>query len=117
VAVSSRDDTQLTTVIFDNVAVLPGQVSVTGAKSATNDKGTLVEWNAVKGAVGYNVYSGAAGADFAKLKRLNADPVTTASFLHPSSANAPSGTLSFADAAVFTGADGKPVEGPAIVVL
>jgi hypothetical protein len=114
-AVSSRDETQLTTVIFDNVAVLPGQVSVTGLKTTTNDKGTLVEWTAAKGAVGYNIYSGPAGADFSKMKKLNTDPQTGVSFVDPSSANAAAGSLSIAVSAVFMGADNKPVEGPLVL--
>jgi len=116
IALSSRHPDLITTMTFDNVKVLPGQVSISGAKVETNDKGTTLQWDAVKGAVGYHVYRGDAGAEFAAFKKLDTDAVATPSFTDATSANAGAGTLSFAVSAIFTGADGNPVEGPILLV-
>jgi len=113
VAVSSRSSDTIT-VDFDGVQVLEGVVSVTGIEGAATDKMALIVWDQIPTAVGYNVYRGPKGEGLDKMTLLTATPQTDTAYLDNAASDTPLRSLSYVVAAVFAGADGKPVEGPAV---
>lgn len=112
-AVSARAD-DLTTAEFDTVSVQPGMVSPSGLAACGADKAVLLTWSPLAGAVGYNVYRGAAGATADQLTKVTAQPVTNASFTDSSADLVNGTTYTYALAAVFKGADGQLAEGPLV---
>jgi hypothetical protein len=116
VMVSSRSPGTLTTVEFDNVQVLEGVVSVYGTESAATDKLVLLSWQPLAKATGYNVYRGAKDASLDKMTLVATQAPADSFYLDDKAADTPLRDMSYVVAPVFTGADGKPFEGPAVRV-
>jgi regulation of enolase protein 1 (concanavalin A-like superfamily) len=117
-AVASGDDATKMTAQFDNVAVNPGQVQVTGLQACGNDTGVLLTWKPVTGAASYNVYRGAPGVGLASAKleqlaKINTDAISQASYTDLSNEIQSGARQVYAVAPVM--ADGK--EGPRTLVL
>jgi regulation of enolase protein 1 (concanavalin A-like superfamily) len=117
-AVASGDDGVTATTQWDNVAVNPGQVQVTGLHACGNDNGVLLSWNALSSAKSYNVFRGAPGLGLSSVKleqlaQLNTDAVAQASFTDMSDAIQSGARQVYAVAPVM--ADGK--QGPLTLVL
>jgi hypothetical protein len=114
IAVSSRDPGTLTTALFDNVQVLEGVISVTGAEGAATDTMALLSWQPVATAVGYNVYR---GESLDQLKLVNtAGPQTDTFFFEQAAASTSLRNMRYAVGGVFKNADGTNMEGPLILV-
>jgi hypothetical protein len=114
IAVSSRDPGTLTTALFDNVQVLEGVISVTGAEGAATDTMALLSWQPVATAVGYNVYR---GESLDQLKLVNtAGPQTDTYFFEQAAAGTSLRNMRYAVGGVFKNADGTNMEGPLILV-
>jgi hypothetical protein len=82
-SVLSHTDGTLSTAVFDNVAATAGLVTPYGVYAAGGDKSATLNWLALKGATGYNVWRGPANVGYdeltpAMLKKLTATPVARA---------------------------------------
>jgi hypothetical protein len=113
IAVSSRASDAIT-IDFDGVQVQEGIVSVTGIEGAATDKMALIVWDQIPTAVGYNVYRGPKGASLDQMTLVTATPQVDTSYFDNAASDTPLRSLSYVVAPVFAGADGKPVEGPAV---
>jgi len=115
IAMASRNG-EPSKIEFDNVNVLEGFVSITGVQSAATNNMALITWLPISKAVGYNIYRGPKDATaLDKMTLLNTSgPLTDPSYFDNSASDKPLRDLSFAVAPLYTGADGKPFEGPAV---
>lgn len=107
-----------TTGIFDNVQLLPGVVSISGAEGAATDKMALLAWQPIQNPslVGYNVYRGPRGAGLDEMTLLTATPQADAFFLDNAAPDTSLRDMSYVVAPVFKAADGNNFEGPAVRV-
>jgi hypothetical protein len=106
----------LATGMFDHVDLQPDARSVYGIRGCGGNQAVLLQWRPLKDAVAYNVYRGPGGAAPNPLEKLNADRVTGTSFTDNSTGLVNGTPLTYAVAALFTGADGSPVEGPRVAI-
>jgi hypothetical protein len=115
-AVSSRNS-DLITAEVDAVKVEEGVVSVSGVESAATNNMALIAWLPISTALGYNVYRGAKGSSLDKMMLLtSAAPSADPFYFDNAASDTPLRNLSYVVAPIFKGADGKPVEGPAVRV-
>jgi hypothetical protein len=116
IAVSSRSS-DLTSIDFAKVQVQEGVVAVSGVEAAATDNMALIDWLPISAAVGYNVYRGAKNATLDQMTLLTATAPQMAPFYFDTAvSDTPLRNLSYVVAPLFKGADGKPVEGPAVRV-
>jgi regulation of enolase protein 1 (concanavalin A-like superfamily) len=81
IAVTSHQNGELATGVFDNVSIQPGAQLVSGLKSCTGSNGVVLSWSPLKGAESYNVYRAPAGeTDLAKFVLANDKAVTSPTF-------------------------------------
>jgi hypothetical protein len=117
-AVASHDDGVTMTTTWDNVSINPGQVQVTGLNACGAAAAVMLNWSAVAGAKGYNIFRGKPGvalndAMMSQLTPLSTSAVTGTSFMDTSADLAMGTRQVYAVAAV--GADGK--QGPLTAVI
>jgi hypothetical protein len=115
-AVTSWSSTS-TTAKFDQVSAQPGLVSVYGAQACGGDRSVLLQWRRLPSAVSYNVYRGPMNATRDQFTRINTDAVPQTSFTDTSAGLVNGTPVQYAIAPVLRGADGAPVEGPAVSLI
>jgi hypothetical protein len=113
-SVLSHTDGTLSTAVFDNVAATAGLVTPYGVYAAGGDKSATLNWLALKGATGYNVWRGPANVGYdeltpAMLKKLTATPITATKFTDSDSSLTPATRYVYAVTALVNGAETMPV--------
>jgi hypothetical protein len=113
-SVLSHTDGTLSTAVFDNVSATAGLVTPYGVYVAGGDKSATLNWLALKGATGYNVYRGPANVGYdeltpAMLKKLTATPITATKFTDSDSSLTPATRYVYAVTALVNGAETMPV--------
>jgi hypothetical protein len=110
-AASGHTAGQLATATFDSVSVEAGRVSPSGLTACGADRGALLSWRPVRGAVGYLVYRGPIDATADKLMRLTASPVAMASYVDVTPGLPNDAPVLYAVTPVLLDTNGQRVEG------
>jgi hypothetical protein len=113
-SVLSHNDSLLSTAVFDNVSAQAGLVTPYGVYAAGGDKSATLNWQALKGATGYNVYRGPANVGYDeltpdKLTKLTATPITETKFADSDSSLTPATRYVYAVTALVNGKETMPV--------
>jgi hypothetical protein len=113
-SVLSHTDSTLSTAVWDNVAATAGEVTPYGVYAVGGDKSATLNWLALKGATGYNVFRGPANAGYDELtpdmlKKLTATPITDTKFTDSDASLAPATRYVYAVTAVVNNAETMPV--------
>lgn len=112
IAVTSHQNGELATGVFDNVSIQPGAQLVTGIKSCVGSNGVALSWSPLQGAESYNVYRAPAGeTDPTKYVLANDKAVTGTTFTDASTTLVNNQQYTYAIVPVSKGADGQLVEG------
>jgi hypothetical protein len=113
-SVLSHTDTVLSTAVFDNVSAQAGVITPYGVYAAGGDKSATLNWLALKGATGYNVYRGPANVGYDELtpdmlKKLTATPITDTKYADSDASLTPATRYVWAVTAMVNGAETPPV--------
>jgi regulation of enolase protein 1 (concanavalin A-like superfamily) len=112
IAVTSHQNGELATGVFDNVTIQPGAQLVTGIKSCVGTSGVVLTWSPLTAAESYNVYRAPAGeTDPAKFVLANDKAITSTTFTDASTTLVNNQKYTYAIVPVSKSADGQSVEG------
>jgi hypothetical protein len=115
-AVTSHLDGELTSATFDQVDLRAGPPAPNGVFACGRNRAVLLQWRPLRGAMGYQVYRGLAGARASGLVRITTGQVPEASFADMAGDLMNGIPYTYAVQGLFPGAGGAPVEGPLVAV-